>query len=169
MLEILLSILIIVAIPDMPVGQPIPIGDTPEVVDFNTLEPLLHKQNDTVYLFNFWATWCVPCVHELPYLEKMHEEYRDEKVKIYLISLDFSNRLEKSLYPFLEEKNIRSEVIVLDDPKANAWINKVNPEWSGAIPATLAYNREKRLFYEGNFSNYEELEDFIKPLLNVEK
>lgn len=148
--------------------QPVPQEDgreNPPIVDFNGLEPLLNKKNDTIYVVNFWATWCVPCVHELPYLEELTANYKDKKLKVLLVSLDFRSRLERQLYPFLEENNIQSEVIVLDDPKSNIWIDKVNPEWSGAIPATLAYNSDKRLFTEGNFASYADLEQFIQPLL----
>ncbi len=56
---------------------------------FDEIEPLLHKQNDTVYVINFWATWCKPCIKELPDFEKLNQAFKDDKVKVYLVSLDF--------------------------------------------------------------------------------
>ncbi len=128
-----------------------------QVVDFDGFEPYLHKQNDTAYVINFWATWCVPCVKELPAFEKLNETYGDEKVKVLLVSLDLIKHYNSKLLPFIEEKNIKSEVILLNDPRSNRWIDKVSPEWSSAIPATVIYKGKKRSFYEQSFT-YEELE-----------
>jgi len=98
---------------------------------------IFQQKNDTTYVINFWATWCAPCVKELPYFEKLNQKYTDKKVKVILVSQDFSKQLEKKLKPFLEKNKLQSEVLVLIDPDANSWIDKVNPAWSGAIPATV--------------------------------
>lgn len=124
--------------------------------DFTGLEHFLHKDNDTTYVVNFWATWCVPCVEELPYFEKLHEEYKDEKVKVLLVSLDMHKMVEGKLLPFIKEKNLQSDVVLLRDPDADAWIPKVDSTWSGAIPATVIYKGGKRNFFEKAFT-YEEL------------
>lgn len=133
------------------------VGNIP-VYDFKGFEPLLHINNDTTYVVNFWATWCKPCVAELPYFEQLNEQYKNQKVKVLLVSLDFSTQIEKKLNPFLERKQLKSEVVVLDDPDANGWIDKVDPKWSGAIPATVIYQGDKRAFYEESFEHYEDLE-----------
>lgn len=134
----------------------ISVGNIP-VYDFKTFEPLLHINNDTTYIVNFWATWCKPCVAELPYFEQLHETYKNEKVKVLLVSLDFSTQIEKKLIPFMEKRQLKSEVVVLDDPDANGWIDKVDPKWSGAIPATIIFKGDKRGFFEQSFENYEDL------------
>ncbi|MBN1117663.1 MAG: TlpA family protein disulfide reductase [Bacteroidales bacterium] len=131
-----------------------------DVLKFSELEPMLHKQNDTIYLVNFWASWCVPCVKEMPAIEKIAEEYKDFNFSVLLVSLDFPNQIESRLKPFLSKQNIRSKVILLDDPDFNKWIDKVNPNWSGAIPASLIYGKDFRDFYEQSFS-YEELKSII--------
>ena len=56
------------------------------------------------------------------------------------------------LIPFIKNKNLQSEVVVLDDPDQNSWIPKIDKDWSGAIPATLIYSRNKRKFYEQTFT-----------------
>jgi len=122
------------------------------VVDFEGFEPYLHKQNDTTYVINFWATWCAPCVKELPAFEKLNEKYSDENVKVLLVSLDFIKHYDTKLLPFINERSIKSEVILLNDPRSNLWIDKVSPDWSGAIPATIIYSRDKRKFYEQSFT-----------------
>jgi thiol-disulfide isomerase/thioredoxin len=116
----------------------------------------LQQKNDTTYIVNFWATWCKPCIEELPAFEKINQEYSEQKVKVVLTSLDFPERLEKQVIPFIKKYDLRSEVVLLDDPDANSWIPKVSEEWSGAIPATIIYNQHERVFYERSFT-YDEL------------
>jgi thiol-disulfide isomerase/thioredoxin len=135
-----------------------------EVYDFAGLEPLLSAQDNTVYIINFWATWCKPCIKELPYFEALQKDYGD-KVKVILVSLDFPNNMESQLKPFIIKNNIKSQVILLDDPHENDWIPKIDSTWSGAIPATLIFNRSKRAFYEKSFSKESlnnEIVNFIK-------
>lgn len=134
-----------------------------KIVDYEELAPLLAKKNDTTYVVNFWATWCRPCVKELPYFEKLNVEYADKKVKVLLVSLDFPEKLEKQVIPYVT-KNLKSEVWLLDDADANGWIPKVDEKWSGAIPATIIFNKENRMFYERSFT-YEELEKEVKSIL----
>jgi thiol-disulfide isomerase/thioredoxin len=134
--------------------------------DFAGLEPLLHKQNDTVYLINFWATWCKPCIEELPAFERINEEFEDRAVKVVLVSLDFPNRYAEQLVPFVEKENIRSKVVHLTEVNANSWIDKVDRGWSGAIPATLIYQGEQRGFYEQKLS-YPELKKIVEQKLKI--
>ena len=134
---------------------------TVEVVDFEGFKPYLEKQDGKVYVINFWATWCKPCIKELPAFQKLHDSYGDKGLEVLLVSLDMPRQLDSRLIPYLEAKNITPEVILLDDPDANAWINKVDPKWSGAIPATLIYKNGIRGFYERSFT-YEQLEEIVK-------
>ena len=134
-------------------------------LNFNELEPFLNKKNDSTYVVNFWATWCKPCIKELPYFEKINEQYASQKVKVILVSLDFPGQMESRLIPFAKKRQIKSEVILLDDPDANGWIPKVDQEWSGAIPATIIYNQRERKFFERSFT-YEEIETELKSILN---
>lgn len=132
---------------------------------FEGIETYLNQKNDTLYVINFWATWCVPCVKELPHFEKLNQKYKNDKFKLILISLDFPKMIESRVIPFIKQKKLKAEVIVLNDPDANSWIEKVAKEWSGAIPATVIYKNEKRKFYEQSFKE-EELETEIKTFIN---
>jgi thiol-disulfide isomerase/thioredoxin len=118
--------------------------------------------SDTTYIFNFWATWCAPCVQELPYFEQLREENETKPFKLVLVSLDFKSKVEgvKSL---IAKKGIKSEVVVLADSRASEWIDLVDSTWSGAIPATLVIKKNKRYFYEKSYESYHELEkDILK-------
>jgi thiol-disulfide isomerase/thioredoxin len=142
-----------------------PTSRTIDVVDFETFTPWLNKDSDSIYVINFWATWCAPCVKEIPDFEKLNAQYKDQKVKVLLVSLDFSTQVESRVIPFMERMNMKSEVILLNEPNPNRWIPIVSEKWSGAIPATLIYNRDFRDFYEREF-NFEELEEIVKPLIS---
>ena len=133
--------------------------------DYEGLEAYMTIKNDTTYVYNFWATWCAPCIEELPSFLKLQETYKDKPLKLILISLDFPKSVEKSLMPFLEKKKMNVEVILLNDPDANSWIEKVDKNWSGAIPATLIVNKNQRKFYEQSF-DYETLEKEVKMFIN---
>lgn len=134
------------------------------VVDFQEFKPMLYKENDSLYLINFWATWCKPCIEEMPYFEKINELYKDQKVKVVLVSLDNPDQLETRLMPFIRENGLRSQVILLDDVNANAWIPQVDDRWSGAIPATVFYGSGFRDFYEKPFK-FPELDSIVKSKL----
>lgn len=134
------------------------------IVGFEHIEKLLQaKNNDTVYVINFWATWCKPCVKELPYITNLEKKYADKKIKVYLVSLDFKKNYNKML-DFLKKRNITTPTVLLSDPDANAWIDKVDKRWSGAIPATVIFNNTKREFYEKEFHEddlYKTIETFF--------
>ncbi|MGM0378026.1 MAG: TlpA disulfide reductase family protein, partial [Bacteroidota bacterium] len=131
-------------------------------MDFEAFEPLLHKSNDTTYVVNFWATWCKPCVKEIPDFIKVASEMKDEKVRFIFVSLDFPGQVDSRVIPFIREHGMEQEkVILLNDPDSNSWIEKVNPGWSGAIPATVIYNADSRKFVEGSLT-YTELKNILK-------
>ncbi len=141
-------------------------GQTQEIpiLDFENFEPYLKKENDTIYVINFWATWCMPCIKELPYLEQLNRDEFENPLSVVLVSLDFPDQVESRLKPFLQDHSIQSKVLLLDAPDANAWIDKVDPIWSGALPATIIYSGARRLFVDGELENYEELKAAVMSL-----
>ena len=139
-------------------------GVTVHTYSFAQFEERLSKQNDSVYVVNFWATWCAPCIKELPHFETIGAKYRTQKVKVLLVSLDMNKQVENNLLPFIKRKKLQSEVIHLHEPDANAWISKVDPQWTGAIPATVIYGNGTRRFYERSFTEAE-LENEVKQFL----
>ena len=132
---------------------------------FAEIAPIFQQQTDTTYVINFWATWCKPCVKELPYFEALHDQFKGEKLKVILVSLDFKKDIEPKLIPFVEEHKLRSNVMALTDHKYNEWIDKVDPEWGGAIPVTVVYNSEKREFVGESFADQDQLFELVKELL----
>lgn len=142
---IYLVISFVLTIPVLSSGNPE--GKEIRVLNFDQLEPSLHLSNDTVYLVNFWATWCAPCVAELPAIKAVEKKYSHKKIKVILVSLDLPAQLKSRLIPFVRTNQITSEVILLDDPNQNRWIDKVDKEWSGEIPFTMIYGKNFRDSY----------------------
>lgn len=124
----------------------------------------MSTQTDSVYVVNFWATWCQPCVKELPAFYEAAQKLKGEKVKFIMVSLDFKKTIDSKLIPFLSKNKVPGQIILLDDPDSNNWIPKVDAEWDGAIPVTLIFNKEKSTFVNTSFENTQDLLNHINKL-----
>ena len=71
------------------------------------LESRIENAKDTTLVINFWATWCKPCIEELPCFEELRERYIGQNVLVILVSLDFKSQLEKKFIPFLKDIGLR--------------------------------------------------------------
>ena len=134
-------------------------------IDGDGIAVLSTVSNDTTYVINFWATWCSPCVKEIDFFEEVHTSFEGSKVKVILVSLDFPDQIERRLIPFLEAREITAQVMLMTDLNYNSWIERVDKSWSGAIPATLIFNREQRVFLEQELSR-DELFENVNQILN---
>jgi thiol-disulfide isomerase/thioredoxin len=140
-------------------------GQEAEVIKFEKLNSLLEEKGEKIQVINFWATWCAPCIKELPLFEALTAR-NDPSVKVTLISLDFADELKK-VNSFISRRKIQSDVLLLDEIDYNAWIDRVEKTWGGAIPATLFINQRtgQRKFVERELKDGE-LEEVIASLLN---
>ena len=132
-------------------------GQKIEYIKVPVLEKLLNNQENKLFIVNLWATWCAPCVKELPSFEKVAGEYDQSKVRFIMISLDFPSQVENQLKPFLKKNNISLDVSVMMDTDYNSWIDKVDPQWQGNIPSTLFVNniKKSRYFHSGEITENE--------------
>jgi len=134
------------------------------VIKWPELQEYINQKNDTIKIIHFWATWCKPCMEEMPDFEKIHQHYNNQKVEVLLVSLD-QVALKEKVVTSLSKKGITAKVALLDEVDFNKWIDRVDSTWSGAIPATLIVktNSNYKKFYEKQFS-YQELKNLIESL-----
>lgn len=105
-------------------------------------------------IINFWATFCKPCIAELPHFQEAANRYRSRGVRLILVSLDLKESFPHAVQRFVARRKLTSPVVFLDESNADLFVPAVDPSWSGAIPATLFLNRDKgyRQFYEEEMS-----------------
>lgn len=136
-----------------------------EIVKLKQLQDHINRQSDNIKIINFWATWCAPCIKEMPLFEKIGAERKDVEVTLVSLDLDLNPRPE-TVYRFIDRKKIQSKVLILDEKDPNVWINQIEKGWSGAIPATLIINGKtgQRKFVEKELHEGE-LEKLIAEIL----
>lgn len=145
-------------------------GAAPEVVP-TRYEPLLERFTalpDQLVLVNFWATWCKPCVQELPHFRKVIHEYKEQGKALHfiMVTLDTRDNLESSVLPFLKKNDYQAEHFLLDDNgRMNEWIPKINNQWEGEIPATALYKNGEQVFFKAGQLSEEELRTLLRQYL----
>ncbi len=92
---------------------------------------------------NFWASWCGPCIREIPWFEKSVAGFRDQKVKLILVSLDFEEDYPKGIADFAKKNKYTSTIVWLNETNADLFCPKIDKQWDGAIPVTLMVNKKK--------------------------
>ena len=129
--------------------SPLSWGQGGEVVKLDKLQQLIQNEKEQIQVVNFWATWCAPCIKELPLLEKLKTERKDIVVRLVSMDIDLDPDVEK-VRKFVIRKKIQSQVLILNERNPNQWIEKLDKNWSGALPATLVVNNKtgKRRFVE---------------------
>jgi thiol-disulfide isomerase/thioredoxin len=125
---------------------------SPNYVSIAELKQRIAQGADTVFIVNFWATWCKPCVEEMPVLEGIYHAYKGKPVKVLLVSLDFHDQIENRLLPFIRQNTLKNEILILKEENPNNWIPMVNSSWSGAIPACWFIFKGRERFYEGQIT-----------------
>jgi thiol-disulfide isomerase/thioredoxin len=108
------------------------------------------KESKTPMIISFWATFCIPCVEEIPYFQESVAIHKKDNVKLLLVSLDLHEDYPK-IKSFAAKKKFTAPVVWLNETDADYFCPVVDSAWSGAIPATLFINNKTgyRKFYEG--------------------
>ena len=129
------------------------------------LEAYIQQSNHPL-IVNFWATFCVPCVKEIPSFEKIISKYKDKQVELVLVSLDLPDSYPTKIENFARDKHFSSSIIWLNETNADYFCPRVDKKWSGGIPASLFINNQSHFkkFYESELSPGQ-LEENIKKMV----
>jgi len=98
---------------------------------------------DSVLVINFGATFCKPCIRELPYIQSIFKKLKGKRAGILLVSLDLPEAYPDVVDSFAKANNYDAPVVWLNETNADYFCPKIDKAWSGAIPATLFINRRK--------------------------
>ncbi|GAB4248032.1 MAG: hypothetical protein Tsb0034_27360 [Ekhidna sp.] len=134
-----------------------------EVIKFSDLQTKMLYTESPLTVFNFWATWCGPCIKELPHFDRLSED--NKNVKVYLVSIDFPNELER-VKKFVKKKGLKSEVLFLNEKDPDNYMPKVSQDWTGAIPATLFVTEMGKTYFHEKAFTKEELLKAVNKYLN---
>ena len=133
---------------------------------FDQTTAYVEQQKGKPLLVNFWATWCDPCVEELPDLIKLYDTHHQDGLEMVGFSVDFPKDTNKLVKPFVKKHKIPYPVYVCDPDDQDILINHFSPKWSGAVPATFLYDKDGKLVNMNiKKMSYKEMEEFLKPIL----
>jgi thiol-disulfide isomerase/thioredoxin len=121
----------------------------PKVVKLDELQRIINEPDSKVKVINFWATWCAPCVKELPLFERLSQQREDVAVTLVSMDMDLDPNPAK-VDKFVSRRKLTATVLILDETNPNVYIDQISKEWSGALPATIVVNSKtgKRVFVE---------------------
>lgn len=132
-------------------GTPVPIKEwSKEAVQ----ELVKAKSNDTLYVTNFFATWCGPCVRELPHFREKMEQMKGQPVKFTFISLDQKEDWETMVPQFAQQHGIANNVVLLNGEALDLdfFRNSFKTWTGGSIPFTIFTKNGKTDEYSGMMS-----------------
>ncbi len=124
------------------------------------------SKSDSVLVINFWATFCKPCAEEIPYFQTIVNKYKDQKVKLLLVSMDLKDEYPDKIKAFADKNNYTNQIVWLNETNADYFCPKVDKGWMGGIPSTLIINPKTgyRKFFEQQLGAIE-FEDELKKAL----
>lgn len=140
---------------------------TIQKVKITDLESYITK-SDHPLIINFWATFCVPCVKEIPYFQSTVARYNDQQVELVLVSLDLPDYYPTRISDFAEKRGFTSRIVWLNETDADYFCPKVDARWTGGIPSSLFINNKThyRRFFDRQLTEPQvdlEIKEMLAP------
>lgn len=120
-----------------------------KVVKIEELKKIYTRSDDTTYIINFFASWCGPCMMEIPVLNKFYEENKNTTNQLIYVSLDNVQYLKK-MPKLITKMKMQAPVFLLNESNDFSWLPQIDKRWQGSIPATMIINNKKNVkaFFE---------------------
>lgn len=138
------------------------------ILDVEGVKRLFDEAKGKVVVINFWATWCPPCVEEMPELAKFYKDYADRGVTFLSFSADHPTTIDEAVRPFVQKHKLPFPVYILDIPNPDDLARALDmADWNGGLPGTFIYDSERKLIhYWVQEITYVDLTAIIDPLLS---
>jgi thiol-disulfide isomerase/thioredoxin len=111
-----------------------------EKLDEQGFKELIQKRDGKALFLNVWATWCVPCTEEFPDVVRLKNVYKDKNIEFVGVSADYPDEIESKIVPFIRKHKVNFRIYVMNAANEQAFINMVDPDWNGGLPATFLYD-----------------------------
>jgi thiol-disulfide isomerase/thioredoxin len=108
------------------------------------LKAAVARQKGKVVVVNLWATWCVPCIKEMPDLIKLSRTYGSQGVAVLAVSTDEPDR-KPDVLSLMKKKQIELPVLMRTSGSDADFIKVLDPKWSGTVPVTYVFDRKGKL------------------------
>ena len=124
------------------------------------------KESKSPLIVNFWATFCVPCIQEIPYFQEMTEKYKAQGVSLLLVSLDLKEAYPSKIISTAGKLKFTAPIVWLNETNADYFCPKIDTSWTGGMPSSLFVNNATgyHKFFEDQLSK-EKLDKEIQAML----
>lgn len=139
----------------------------PKVTTIQTSDLIqLVDSSSTPIIISFWATWCSPCLHEIPWLEKSIAAKSQDSITLVLVCIDGA-KTTRELEVFVARKGFRSRVVLWQRPNFDAFALAMNIKWTEGIPATYLRNnkRNRKAFFNRQLTEAQIDREFKKLVI----
>lgn len=143
------------------------VGNMKVVTPIQLSDLLSVKKNDTIYVTNFFATWCGPCMKEIPHFVKKIKELKDKPVKFTFVNVDAKEDWATSVSDFGDEYDLKKNIVLFDASAITPdYFTKITKTWDGgSIPFTIIKKGDKEIETVGMMSKEDlttKLNSFLK-------
>jgi thiol-disulfide isomerase/thioredoxin len=108
--------------------------------DLASLEALAKDGQAKLTLVAAWATWCVPCIEEMPTLSRFYEAHRDKGLRVLGLCMDDRNEMAEKVQAVLDRQRVSYPMAMIRAGTQDAFMPAVDPKWDGVLPATILFD-----------------------------
>jgi thiol-disulfide isomerase/thioredoxin len=126
-------------------GAAVAVAPPAELIDPAGLRKLLAAQRGKVVVLNLWATWCVPCLREIPDLVALEKELAPRGVTLIGLGMDEPSALAGQVEPFRRKNFPAFRTWLRSEADMDALVSVVDPAWNEILPTTYLIGRDGKL------------------------